>query len=426
MAGKSPHYSIPPESFEAVIFDLEELITDTAAVELLHRIKKHGMKTAAISSGKNSALLLDAADLANLFDVRVDGVDAEALGIPGEPAPHRLLEAARQLCTKPERMAVIAGTVPGIQAGRTGKFGLVIGIARTAEKDSLRKSGAHAVVADLSAVSVAADPEKEDALPCALEHFAEISRRLAGKHPAVFLDYDGTLTPIVETPEQAILHEDMRKALTRLSRHCPVGIISGRVLRDVRDKVRIDAITYAGSHGFDIIDAKGEPLNVGVGEEFLPILDRAQKDLSGELAMIPGILVERKKFSIAVHYRLVDPGKMGTVERGVDDVMARHPRLRKAYGKKVFELQPDIEWDKGRALLVLLDMLKLDREDVFPFYIGDDVTDEDAFRALRDRGAGIVVREKTGDTAAAYSLKHPGEVRQFLLKLISLCESGKR
>jgi alpha,alpha-trehalase len=131
--------------------------------------------------------------------------------------------------------------------------------------------------------------------------------------------------------------------------------------------------------------------------------------------------VERKKFAIAIHYRLLDPGKVEGVEKVVDEVAAGHSELRKAYGKKIFELQPRMDWHKGKALLSLLRTLKLDGADVLPFYLGDDVTDEDAFRALKGRGIGIVVRDQPYETAAAYSLKNPGEVREFLLKLISFC-----
>jgi alpha,alpha-trehalase len=136
--------------------------------------------------------------------------------------------------------------------------------------------------------------------------------------------------------------------------------------------------------------------------------------------------VERKKFAIAIHYRLADPDKIELVEETVDKVASGHPELRKAYGKKIFELQPNIDWHKGKALFTLLSALNLDGNDVLPFYIGDDVTDEDAFRALKDRGIGIVVRDEPYETAASYSLKDPEEVREFLLKLLPFCGGGDR
>ncbi len=130
--------------------------------------------------------------------------------------------------------------------------------------------------------------------------------------------------------------------------------------------------------------------------------------------------MERKKFAIAIHYRLVTPEKAELVDEIVDKVASVYPELRKAYGKKIFELQPDIDWHKGKALLTLLKALKLDGDDVLPFYIGDDVTDEDAFWTLKGSGIGIVVWDEPYETAASYSLKNPEEVRKFLLKLIPL------
>jgi trehalose 6-phosphate phosphatase len=392
-----------------------------STVDFIHSVKRHGLKTAVISSSKSCAMILDTVKLSDLFDARVDGVDSEILGIPGKPAPDIFIEAARQLKVRPERAVVIEDAISGVQAGRAGKFGLVIGIARTGERESLLASGADVAVEDLSEICITGDVETAKTLPSALDEFERISRRAGGKQIAVFLDYDGTLSPIAETPDKAVMQEDMRASVIELSRHCPVGIISGRDLEDVRDKVRIDSIVYAGSHGFDIAGPSGLQVENQIGLEFLPVLDRAEKELSRELSSIQGVLVERKKFAIAVHYRLVDFGMVETVERVVDEVAAVYKDLRKAYGKKIFEFQPDIDWHKGKALLALLGTLKLDREDVLPFYIGDDVTDEDAFRGLKGRGIGIVVRDRAYETAADYSLKHPDEVREFLLKLITLC-----
>jgi len=109
----------------------------------------------------------------------------------------------------------------------------------------------------------------------------------------------------------------------------------------------------------------------------------------------------------------------GVVEASVDDALARHPDLRKGYGKQVFELQPRLDWHKGTAVLWLLHALALDGPDVLALYIGDDLTDEDAFRTVADRGIGIVVAAGARPTAASYVLKHPEEVHAFLRHLIS-------
>jgi trehalose-phosphatase len=101
----------------------------------------------------------------------------------------------------------------------------------------------------------------------------------------------------------------------------------------------------------------------------------------------------------------------------VDEVRALHDNLRKTVGKKVFELQPKLDWHKGKALRWLRQALKLDTADRLPVFIGDDVTDEDAFEEIRGYGVGIVVREESRPTFARYALEDPAEVATFLARL---------
>jgi len=252
-------------------------------------------------------------------------------------------------------------------------------------------------------------------LPSALNHVQEIVRR--NDRPAVFLDYDGTLTPIVSQPEKALLSDSMRQALQSLVMQAPVAILSGRDLDDVRQRVNISAIVYAGSHGFDIAGPRGPRKELAT--EFLPRLDIVEKEIGEQLTGIPGARLERKRFSIAAHYRNVNESDVPKVERAVSEVAARHRELRKMDGKKVHELLPDIDWDKGKAVLWLLENLGLERAKVRPIYIGDDRTDEDAFRALEKSGVGILVSEEPRPTAARYSLKDPAEVERFLRELVA-------
>ena len=260
--------------------------------------------------------------------------------------------------------------------------------------------------------------------PSALDRWDEIGHRLAGRRPAVFLDYDGTLSSIAPRPELATLPGETKDVLHRLAARIPVVIVSGRGRDDVAALVDLDGLVYAGSHGFDIAGPPirdGEPpLRLQVGEELLETIEKAAEDLRRDLAGIEGMLVEPKRFAVAVHFRLVDERELPRIEAIVDRVVTAHPGLRKAHSMKVFEVRPDLDWNKGRALLWILDALGLDRPDVTPLYIGDDVTDEDAFRALAGRGIGILVAEEPRDTAAEYSLRDPGEVREFLLRLASL------
>ena len=247
-------------------------------------------------------------------------------------------------------------------------------------------------------------------IPSALEHVQEIAG--PSGRVAVFLDYDGTLTLIVSHPTDAWLADSMRQTLQELAAQTPVAILSGRDLDDVRQRAGIDDIVYAGSHGFDIAGPHG--LRRQMATEFLPKLDTVENELHKRLDGISGALVERKRFSIAAHYRNVKEEDIPRVKRAVAEAAARHRELRRIDGKKVYELLPDIEWDKGKAVLWLLEALGLDRENSRSIYIGDDVTDEDAFRALERRGIGILVCEESQPTAARYSLGEPAEVERFL------------
>jgi len=395
-----------------------------STVELIHAVKTNGCATAIISSSRNCAMILESVGLSDLFDTRVDGNDAETLGFPGKPAPDIFLEAADRLNVRVERAVVVEDAIAGVQAAKAGGFGLVIGVSRSGDMESLLNNGADIAVGDLCEIEVHTGNSADNIRGSALDRIDEIAEQIRGKRLAVFLDYDGTLSPIVDTPEMAIMSESMRKAVVELSRHCTVGIISGRDLADVQNMVNIDSIVFAGSHGFDISGPEGLNIEIQTGTEFLPVLDEAEKEVSEQLRSIEGMLVERKKFAIAIHFRLVDPAEERRIEKVVDDVVSHHPELRKAYGKKIFELQPDIDWHKGKALLALLKELGLDGDDVVTMYLGDDVTDEDAFEVLKDTGIGIIVRDEQGDTAASYSLEDTDEVRDFLLKLVQLCSGG--
>ncbi|HYD67795.1 trehalose-phosphatase [Azospirillum sp.] len=248
--------------------------------------------------------------------------------------------------------------------------------------------------------------------PSALQSFDSLAASLGGRRPAVFLDYDGTLTPIVARPDLAVLDPETRAAVAALAQRCPVAVVSGRDLDDVRGLVGIDTLVYAGSHGYDM---RGPGLRTQIGLEYVPALDAAEADLRAKLAGVPGVLVERKRFAIAVHTRQADPAAKPAVAEAVRAVVAAHADLRLTGGKEIHELRPNLPWDKGRAVLALIDALGL--RDAVPLYLGDDETDEDAFRALDGRGIGVRVMDTPGPTAAGWSLRDPAEVRAFLERL---------
>ncbi|WP_448206676.1 trehalose-phosphatase [Azospirillum sp. sgz302134] len=257
-------------------------------------------------------------------------------------------------------------------------------------------------------------PEQGPDKPSALARFEEFAAALGDRQPAVFLDYDGTLTPIVDRPDLAVLDGTVRATIRRLASLCPVAVVSGRDLDDVARLVGLEELVYAGSHGFDI---RGPSLRTQIGLEYLNELDGADAALKERLSAVPGLLVERKRFAIAVHTRRVASPDKPAVAEAVRNVAADHPQLRVTGGKEIHELRPNLPWDKGRAVLALLDALGLAGAETVPLYLGDDETDEDAFRALNSRGIGVRVMDRPGASAADWSLKDPAEAAAFLERL---------
>jgi trehalose 6-phosphate phosphatase len=176
----------------------------------------------------------------------------------------------------------------------------------------------------------------------------------------------------------------------------------------------VDDLIVAGSHGFDIWSPAGGEIQREEGEEFGRLLEGVEARLREELGGIEGALIEPKKSSVAAHYRLVSEDERPRVGRVVDEILTELP------GKMVYEIQPNIDWDKGKAVLYLLGALDLDRDDVVPMYLGDDITDEHAFGALATRSIGVFVGsaddpEVAGRTTAAdYVLHDVQEVERFL------------
>ncbi|XP_078444674.1 putative trehalose-phosphate phosphatase 6 [Wolffia australiana] len=260
--------------------------------------------------------------------------------------------------------------------------------------------------------------------PSALSMFEDIVAMSKGKKIAMFLDYDGTLSPIVEDPDVAFMSDAMREAVRDAARYFPTAIVSGRCKDKVFNFVKLEELYYAGSHGMDIqgpktpTETKTVPFQPAA--EYLDMIDEVSKALLEKTKSIPGAKVENNKFCVSVHFRCVDEKRWVMLAEKVGAVLKGFPKLRVSQGRKVLEIRPTIKWDKGKALEYLLDSLGFgNSKDVLPVYIGDDRTDEDAFRVLRERGQGlgILVSKIPKDTCASYSLREPSEVMEFLQRL---------
>ncbi|XP_051124334.1 probable trehalose-phosphate phosphatase E [Andrographis paniculata] len=265
--------------------------------------------------------------------------------------------------------------------------------------------------------------------PSALAMFDGIMAASIGKQIVVFLDYDGTLSPIVDDPDRAFITSEMREAVRNVAKFFPTAIVSGRCRAKVYSFVRLSELYYAGSHGMDIKGpARGNRCRKGnqsllcqPAREFLPMIDEINKALMERVGHIAGAKVENNKFCLSVHYRCVEEKQWGELAEQVKLVIKDYPRVKLSQGRKVLEIRPVIEWDKGNALEFLLESLGYAESDnVLPVYIGDDRTDEDAFKVLRERGQGlgILVSKNPKETNASYSLQEPIEVMEFLKRLV--------
>ncbi|MDX1890783.1 trehalose-phosphatase [Mycolicibacterium sp. 050158] len=388
-----------------------------STVALVRRLRGAGLRTAVYSASMNCEAVLRIGGVTNLFDVRVDGRVAAELGLPGKPDPALLLETATRIGARPDRCVVVEDASPGIVAGRTGGFGLVIGVGPEEHLDELLADGADAAVTDLTAVTVRTANRRMSSLPGALASVEMLGALLSSRRPAVFVDFDGTLSDIVTDPAAATIRPDTRAALAELSLLCPVGVLSGRDVLDVRDRIGLPDLWYAGNHGLDLLAPDGVRHDHEEALAADPALERAAESLRDLLAGVDGIELERKRHAIAVHDRRVDPTAINHVTAVVHEV-GLHEGLRVTHGRKVIELQADLDWDKGTALRWISSQLGV--TDPLPVYVGDDLTDEDAFDAVEHDGIGILVcHGEDGDrlTAARFAVSDPKEAAALLTQL---------
>jgi trehalose 6-phosphate phosphatase len=250
-------------------------------------------------------------------------------------------------------------------------------------------------------------------------HWDAIAAQIA-QRPSLLVasDYDGTLAPIARTPLEAILPGATRTLLRRLCR-CPgthLAIVSGRALADVQMHVGVAKIFYAGNHGLELSGPGIELHSPYVSKAHLD-LAKAVAFLVEETAVLDGVFVEDKGASAAVHWRLASHDNRETLRRLVQVAVADHPRLRLVEGKCVWEVRPREGWNKGDAVIHFATRLDLKPEDVL--FLGDDVTDEDAFSAISG-GLTFRVGATCEKTAARYRIADAADAQAFLLCVLGV------
>jgi trehalose 6-phosphate phosphatase len=329
-------------------------------------------------------------------------------------------EAARRLNTRPGRSVLVTDSEDAVAAARRSGFALIVGIDRAGAGEALRRQGADVVVPRIHDISVRALNRRMSQLPDAAVLFDGPATMLGDGKPAVFYDFDGTLSDIVADPDTAALTAGAADALRSLTEQCPVAVLSGRDLADVRQRIGLPGIWYAGSHGFESVGPDGSHHQNDAAAPAIAVLEEAAAELRDRLANISGVAVEHKRFGVAVHYRNAERNRVGEVLSAVREAGQR-TGLRITTGREVIELRPDVDWDKGKTLRWVLDQISgVGSAALLPVYLGDDITDEDAFDAIEDDGLGIVVRHNDdGDraTAARYALENPAQVSEFTGRL---------
>jgi trehalose-phosphatase len=252
-----------------------------------------------------------------------------------------------------------------------------------------------------------------------------LEKHIANKFVLLLLDYDGTLTPIVENPDKALISKKTRDLLKKLSVNlrCRIAIVTGRAAKDIKGKIGIKNIIYASNYGLQIQGPKIK-FTAPLPADFHKVLRKIKSHLKKTLRSVKGLLLEDKKVTISVHYRLVNNQYVSFVVWTLLKITTPYIHKKEIvvnFGKKVFEIKPPIEWNKGIAVLWLLNKHKpafLDRP-ILPIYIGDDTSDEDAFETLKDKGLTIFVGHPK-KSHAKYYLRNTREVFKFLKILKNL------
>lgn len=249
--------------------------------------------------------------------------------------------------------------------------------------------------------------------PSLNDHRAELAAGIrSGRRPLLFLDFDGTLVPITDKPFACELAPDVRATLSALAAVLPVAVVSGRQLADLGPRVGVDGIALAGNHGFEIAGpgfAFREPTAVDLAGKLAAVIGELRAAIKG----VPGAWVQDKTLTATVHFRESPADRLAEVDRAVEAVTEPHRvagRFVLRPGKDVLEVRPDVDWHKGRAVEWLTRRYAV--TDALPIFIGDDLTDEDAFAALGD-GVTILVGPAR-PTAARFRVDSPADVAMFL------------
>jgi len=231
----------------------------------------------------------------------------------------------------------------------------------------------------------------------------------------IALDFDGTLTRIRKRPQDAVLSPSMRRLLKKIKKKYPLAIWSGRGLTQLKKKINIRGLFYAGNHGLEIA-GPGFTFTHPAARRRRKLINQLFTKLSAKLKKIPSI-IENKRYSISVHYRITPAHQLAALKKifyNITGPLARRRQIAVKGGKKVLEVLPPLKWHKGHALKLLQQHLG----NIPVLYLGDDLTDEDVFRSLSKKDRGIFVGRPRSKTFAKEHLTGIPAVRKLLKSLV--------
>ncbi|MFT5729508.1 MAG: alpha,alpha-trehalase [Desulforhopalus sp.] len=318
-----------------------------STIKLIKQLRENGFKTAVVSSSKNCHQVIKAADIANLFDTRVDGVTSEHLGLSGKPNPDIFIEAAKRFDLDVTRCVVVEDALSGVEAGAKGGFGLVIGVNRTDQAKQLKQIGAHLVVDDLNEIGAGALVRD---LPNFIQHYNRIMGQIGGKEIVLIFDYDGIASHVSSPQNKNSYFKNIAKILSPLAAEFITIIRSSIDPERVKEQIKVENIYYAGNNGYLI---KG-PKNF-----FMEIVRDETSDIFEE-----------------------------------------------------------------NILIKILKILNLFSQSIRPIFFGDSFNNKEEFEAIAPVGIGIALGAGTQSSNAQFRVDSPKQIAQFLLRLSSNLNKG--
>jgi len=252
------------------------------------------------------------------------------------------------------------------------------------------------------------------------KELGRIKKEIKGRQLFLFLDFDGTLTPIRRDPRKVRLGKLMHHTLKKVAdkSNISVAIVSGRGLGDIKRMISLKNVIYVGNHG---LEATGPNLDF-----ILPSAVKTKKTiktvgqkLREKLRKFKGVVIEDKTLTLSVHYRMAEKRDVNSVIQIIENITKPYRKKRQikvTEGKKVREIRPPATWDKGLAVKKLLELEKKRlKKKIVPICMGDDKTDEDIFKLFKRRGYTVKITKKPDKTSLAnYYLRNIDEVRNFL------------